>query len=76
MKSAQYCSPFRYGIGYRRTIQFFEIADKLKAQVQKLKVLSADQLRVEQFLQIWNGEQANRLSAISNPMNPPPIMAA
>jgi hypothetical protein len=46
---------------YRRTIQFFEIADKLKAQVQKLKVLKADQLRVEQFLQLWNGEQANRL---------------
>lgn len=46
---------------YRRAIQFFEIADKLKAQVQKLKVLKPDQLQVEQFLQLWNGEQANRL---------------
>src|ERR1700730_16457804 len=46
---------------YRRTIQFFEIADKLKAQVHKLKVLKADQLQVEQFLQLWNDEQANRL---------------
>jgi hypothetical protein len=46
---------------YRRTIQFFEIADKLKAQVQKLRVLEAAQLRVEQFLQLWNDEKANRL---------------
>lgn len=46
---------------YRRTIQFFAIADKLKAQVHKLKVLKADQLRVEQFLQLWNDERANRL---------------
>jgi len=46
---------------YRRTIQFFQIADKLKAQVHKLRVLDADQLRVEQFLQLWNEERANRL---------------
>jgi hypothetical protein len=46
---------------YQRTIQFFEIADKLKAQVHKLKVLKADQLQVEQFLQLWNVERANRL---------------
>ena len=46
---------------YRRTIQFFEIAEKLKAQVHKLKVLKADELRVDQFLQLWNGDQANRL---------------
>jgi hypothetical protein len=46
---------------YRRTIQFFEIADKLKAQVHKLKVLKTDELQVEQFLQLWNDERANRL---------------
>jgi len=46
---------------YRRTIQFFQIADKLKAQVHKLRVLNADQLRVEQFLQLWNEDRANRL---------------
>jgi hypothetical protein len=46
---------------YRRTIQFFEIADKLKAQVHKLKVLKPEQLQVAQFLQLWNDEQANRL---------------
>jgi len=42
-------------------IQFFEIADKLKAQVQKLKVLKPDQLQFEQFRQLWNDEKANRL---------------
>jgi hypothetical protein len=46
---------------YRRAIQFFEIADKLKSQVQKLKVLRPDQLSVEQFLQLWDGDQTNRL---------------
>jgi hypothetical protein len=46
---------------YRRAIQFFEIADKLKVQVHKLKVLNPDQLQVGQFLQLWNVEQANRL---------------
>lgn len=46
---------------YRRAIQFFDIADKLKAQVHKLKVLKQDQLQVDQFLQLWNEEQANRL---------------
>jgi hypothetical protein len=46
---------------YRRTIQFFEIADKLKAQVHKLKVLKPNQLQVGQFFQLWNDEQANRL---------------
>src|SRR5258708_32933934 len=46
---------------YRGTIQYFEIADKLKAQVHKLKVLKPDQLQVGQFLQLWNDEQANRL---------------
>jgi PglZ domain len=46
---------------YRRTIQFFEIADKLKAQVHKLKVLRPEQLQIGKFLQLWNDEQANRL---------------
>lgn len=46
---------------YRRTIQFFEIAEKLKAQVHKLKVLKPEQLQVGQFLQLWNDDQANRL---------------
>ena len=46
---------------YRRAIQFFEIADKLKAQVHKLKVLTPDQLQIDQFLQLWNEERANRL---------------
>ena len=46
---------------YRKAIQFFEIADKLKAQVHKLKVLKPDQLQIEQFLQLWNEDQANRL---------------
>ena len=46
---------------YRRAIQFFDIADKLKAQVHKLKVLKPDQLQIDQFLLLWNEEQANRL---------------
>lgn len=46
---------------YRRAIQFFEIADKLKAQVHKLKVLTPDQLQFEQFYKIWNEDKANRL---------------
>ena len=46
---------------YRRAIQFIEIADKLKAQVHKLKVLKADQLQFDQFYQLWNGDKANRL---------------
>jgi hypothetical protein len=46
---------------YRRAIQFFEIADKLKAQVHKLKVLRPDQLQFEQFRQLWNDDKANRL---------------
>lgn len=46
---------------YRRAIQFFEIADKLKAQVHKLKVLKPDQLQFEQFRQLWNEDKANRL---------------
>jgi hypothetical protein len=46
---------------YRRTIQFFEIAEKLKAHVHKLKVLKPDQLQFEQFRQLWNEEKANRL---------------
>ena len=46
---------------YRRAIQFFEIADKLKAQVHKLKVLKPDQLQFDQFLQLWNEDKANRL---------------
>lgn len=46
---------------YRRTIQFFEIADKLKAHVHKLKVLKSDQLQFEQFNQLWNDDKANRL---------------
>jgi hypothetical protein len=46
---------------YRRAIQFFEIADKLKAQVHKLKVLKPDQLEFDQFYQLWNGDKVNRL---------------
>ena len=46
---------------YRRTIQFLEIADKLKAHVQKLKVLKPEQLQIEQFLQLWNDDKVNRL---------------
>ena len=46
---------------YQRAIQFFEIADKLKAQVRKLKVLKTDQLQFDQFYQFWNGDKANRL---------------
>ena len=46
---------------YRRAIQFFEIADKLKAQVHKLKVLKPDQLQFDQFYQLWNEDKANRL---------------
>ncbi|OWK45509.1 PglZ domain-containing protein [Fimbriiglobus ruber] len=46
---------------YRRAIQFLDIADKLKAQVHKLKVLMPDQLQIDQFLQLWNEEKANRL---------------
>jgi hypothetical protein len=46
---------------YRRTVQFFEIADKLKARVHKLRVLKPEQLQIEQFLQLWNVDEANRL---------------
>ncbi len=46
---------------YRRTIQFFEIAEKLKAHVHKLKVLKPDQLQFDQFYQLWNDDKANRL---------------
>lgn len=46
---------------YRKAIQFFEIADKLKAQAHKLKVMPTDQLQFEQFVKIWNDEQANRI---------------
>jgi len=46
---------------YRRAFQFFEIADKLRAQVHKLKVLKADQLQFEHFQQLWNVDKANRL---------------
>jgi hypothetical protein len=46
---------------YRQTIQFFDIADKLKGQVHKLKVLKPEQLQFEQFDQLWNGDEANRL---------------
>lgn len=46
---------------YRRAVQFFDIADKLKAQVHKLKVLAPGQLHIDQFLQLWNEEGANRL---------------
>jgi hypothetical protein len=46
---------------YRRAIQFFEIADKLRARVHKLKVLKTDQLEFEQFQQLWNEDRANRL---------------
>jgi hypothetical protein len=46
---------------YRRTIRFFEIAEKLKEHVHKLKVLKPDQLQIDQFLKLWNDDQANRL---------------
>ena len=46
---------------YRRAIQFFEIADKLKEEVHKLKVLKPDQLEFDQFYQLWNEDKANRL---------------
>jgi len=46
---------------YGRAIQFFEIAEKLKAQVHKLKVLRPDQLQFEQFRQLWNEDKANQL---------------
>ena len=46
---------------YRKAIQFFTIADKLKAWVHKLKVLTPDQLQFDQFYEIWNQDKANRL---------------
>lgn len=46
---------------YRRAIQFYEIAEKLRGQVHKLKVVKPDQLKFEQFHQIWNDEKSNRL---------------
>jgi hypothetical protein len=46
---------------YRKAIQFFEIADKLKAQAHKLKVLKSEQLQFDQFYELWNGEKVNRL---------------
>ncbi len=46
---------------YRKAIQFFEIADKLKAQVHKLKVMKTEQLEFGQFYQLWNEDKANRL---------------
>ena len=45
---------------YRRAIQFYEIAEKLEGQVHKLKVLKPDQLKFEQFHQLWNCEKSNR----------------
>jgi hypothetical protein len=46
---------------YRRAIQFFEIAEKLKAHVHKLKVLKPEQLQFDMFHQLWNEDKANRL---------------
>jgi PglZ domain-containing protein len=46
---------------YRRAIQFFEIADKLRGHVHKLKVLTPEQLRFDSFHQLWNDDNANRL---------------
>ncbi len=46
---------------YGKAIRFFEIAEKLKAHVHKLKVVQPDQLRFDQFHQLWNEDQANRL---------------
>ena len=46
---------------YRRAIQFFEIAGKLKGEVIKLKVLKPDQLEFSQFDQLWNQFKVNRL---------------
>jgi hypothetical protein len=49
---------------YRKAIRFFEIADKLKAHVHKLRMVQTDQLRFDQFHQLWNegpGEPAGLL---------------
>lgn len=46
---------------YRRAIQFFEIAARLKTEVIKLKVLKPDQLEFDQFDQLWNRLRVNRL---------------
>lgn len=46
---------------YRRAIQFFEIAARLKTEVIKLKVLKPDQLEFDQFDQLWNQLRVNRL---------------
>jgi len=45
---------------YRRAIQFFEIADKLRGHVHKLKVLKPEQLQFDAFHQLWNDDKANR----------------
>ena len=46
---------------YRRAIQFYEIAEKLKAHVHKLKVMKPEQLQFDTFQQLWNDDKANRL---------------
>ncbi len=46
---------------YRRAIQFFEIADKLRDQARKLKVLKPDQLEFSYFYQLWCEDKADRL---------------
>ena len=46
---------------YRRAIQFFEIASKLKEEVRKIKVLKPEQLEFDQFHRLWNEARANRL---------------
>ncbi|MCO6458530.1 MAG: PglZ domain-containing protein [Pirellulaceae bacterium] len=46
---------------YRKAMLFLEVAARLKARVHQLKVLPRDELRFEQFLQLWNTDRANRL---------------
>jgi hypothetical protein len=46
---------------YRRAVQFFEIADKLRGHVHKLKMLKPEQIQFDAFHQLWNDDKANRL---------------
>ena len=58
---------------YRRAMQFFQIASKLKAEVLKLKVLKPDQLEFSQFDQLWNeaqGESTRLLHERSETLDP------
>ena len=55
---------------YRRTIQFFEIADKLKAQVHKLKVLRASRISLRRpvLSQLWNDEREAQSGSTTTPV--------